>query len=72
MIWLDRDLQWSGVVSGKRGRTSTFSDAAIQFFLTIKCLFGLAQRQAMGMEAATVRKHVSTARVLCGVKGATP
>ena len=49
MIWLDRDLQWSGLASGKRGRPSLFSDAAIQFCLTIKCLFGLALRQAMGM-----------------------
>ncbi len=38
MIWLDRELQWSGVASGKRGRTPTFSDIAIQFFLTIKGL----------------------------------
>ena len=49
MIWLDRDLQWSGLASGKRGRPSLFSDAAIQFCLTIKALFGLALRQAMGM-----------------------
>ena len=37
------------MASGKRGRTPTFSDAAIQFCLTIKGLFGLALRQAMGM-----------------------
>ena len=49
MIWLDRDLQWSGLASGKRGRTPLFSDAAIQFCLTIKALFGLALHQAMGM-----------------------
>ena len=49
MIWLDRDLQWTGMASGKRGRPSLFSDAAIQFCLTIKALFGLALRQAMGM-----------------------
>ena len=49
MIWLDRDLQWSGLACGKRGRPSLFSDAAIQFCLTIKGLFGLALRQAMGM-----------------------
>ncbi len=49
MIWLDRDLQWSGQSSGKRGRPALFSDAAIQFCLTIKGLFGLALRQAMGM-----------------------
>jgi hypothetical protein len=36
MIWLDRNLQWSGLASGKRGRPSLFSDAAIQFCLTIK------------------------------------
>ena len=33
-IWLDRDLQWPGLTSGKRGRTPLFSDAAIQFCLT--------------------------------------
>ena len=35
MIWLDRDLQCSGLVNGKRGRPSLFSDVAIQFCLTI-------------------------------------
>ena len=49
MIWLDRDLQWSSLTNGRRGRPSLFSDAAIQFCLTIKCLFGLALRQGMGM-----------------------
>ncbi|PRP72025.1 hypothetical protein BUE93_03810 [Chromobacterium amazonense] len=42
MIWLDRDMRWHGSALGKRGRTLTFSDAAIQFCLTIKCLFNLA------------------------------
>ncbi len=56
MIWLDRDLQWSGLASGKRGRPSLFSDAAIQFCLTIKSLFGLALRQAMGMFNAQARR----------------
>jgi Transposase DDE domain len=49
MIWLDRDLQWSGLASSKRGRPSLFSDAAIQFCLTSKALFDLSLRQAMGM-----------------------
>lgn len=49
MIWLDRDMNWNGAPLGKRGRTPTFSDAAIQFCLTIKCLFTLALRQAVGM-----------------------
>ena len=45
----DRDLQWSGLASSKRGRSSLLSDAAIQFCLTIKSLFGLALRQAIGI-----------------------
>lgn len=49
MIWLDRDMRWHASAPGKRGRTPTFSDAAIQFCLTIKCLFNLALRQAVGM-----------------------
>lgn len=52
MIWLDRDLQWLRLVSGKRGRTPLFSEAAIQFCLTIKSLFDLALRQAMDMANA--------------------
>ncbi|BEV73089.1 hypothetical protein THUN1379_25710 [Paludibacterium sp. THUN1379] len=31
MIWLDRDMSWHGSLLGKRGRTQTFSDAAIHF-----------------------------------------
>ena len=49
MIWLDSDLQWSGLANGKRGRTPLFSDAAIHFCLRTKCLFGQVLRQAMGM-----------------------
>lgn len=55
MIWLDRDMRWHGAPVGKRGRTPTFSDAAIQFCLTIKCLFNLALRQAVGMEQSLLR-----------------
>ncbi len=36
-IWLDRDMQWLARPTGKRGRCQKFSDAAIQFCLTIKC-----------------------------------
>lgn len=49
MIGLDKDMQWSAPATGKRGRKPTFSDAAIQFCLTIKCLFGFALRQATGV-----------------------
>jgi len=48
-IWLDTDMQWYAPASGKRGRQQTFSDAAIQFCLSIKCLFGLALRQSLGL-----------------------
>ena len=44
-IWLDRGMSWFAAASGKRGRSPQFSDAAIQFCLTIKNLFGLALRQ---------------------------
>ena len=47
-IWLDPRMQWFAAASGKRGRSPKFSDAAIQFCLTIKNLFGLALRQTMG------------------------
>jgi hypothetical protein len=42
-------LKWAADPTGKRGRNPVFSDAAIQFCLTIKCLFGLALRQTTGM-----------------------
>lgn len=48
-IWLDKDMQWYAPASGKRGRQHVFSDAAIQFCLSIKCLFGLALRQSLGL-----------------------
>ena len=41
-------MSWFAAASGKSGRSPRFSDAAIQFCLTIKNLFGLALRQAAG------------------------
>ena len=55
MIWLDPVLKWAAEPTGKRGRNPTFSDAAIQLCLTIKCLFGLALRQATGMVESLLR-----------------
>ena len=55
MIWLDPKLTWAAEPTGKRGRNPTFSDAAIQFCLIIKCLFGLALRQATGMVQSLLR-----------------
>jgi hypothetical protein len=42
-------MDWYGQSNGKRGRSKTFSDEAIQFCLSIKCLSNLPLRQAMGM-----------------------
>ena len=64
-MWLDRDMQWThGQRSGKRGRSLLFTDAAIQFCLTIKNLFGLALRQATGMVQSLLK--------LAGLDWATP
>lgn len=54
-IWLDKDMQWHAPASGKRGRQRIFSDAAIQFCLSIKCLFGLALRQRLGLVESLLR-----------------
>jgi transposase len=44
-IWFDPEMKWDAEPSGKRGRSRTFSDAAIQTCLTMKVLFGMALRQ---------------------------
>jgi hypothetical protein len=49
LIWLDKDMRWHGSASGKRGRSPAYSETAIQLCLTIKNLFNLALREAMGM-----------------------
>lgn len=54
-IWLDKGMQWYAPSSGKRGRQHIFSNAAIQFCLCIKCLFGLALRQSLGMVESLLR-----------------
>lgn len=54
-VWLNKDMQWYAPPSGKRGRQQIFSDPAIQFCLSIKCLFGLALRQSLGMVESLLR-----------------
>jgi len=54
LIWLDKDMCWHGSASGKRRRPN-YSEAAIQFCLTIKGLFNLALRQAMGMAQSLLK-----------------
>ena len=49
LIWLDKDMTWLAPKTGRNGRPPVFSDAAIQFCLMVKVLFGLPLRQTTGM-----------------------
>ena len=51
-IWFDPETDWLAVPGGKRGRSATFTDAAIQACLTLKALFGLPLRQRPGWSPA--------------------
>jgi len=48
-IWFDPSMHWYAPAAAKRGRPVTYSDAAVQFCLTIKVLYGLALRQTLGL-----------------------
>jgi hypothetical protein len=54
-VWLDKDMCWYALPSGKRGRQQIFSEAAIQFCLSIKCLFNLPLRQSLGTVESLLR-----------------
>ncbi len=54
-IWFDPEMKWDANPSGKRGRSRTFSDAAIQTFLTMKVLFAIALRQTTGFVESLLR-----------------
>jgi len=54
-IWFDPEMKWDAEPSGKRGRSRTFSDAAIQTCLTMKVLFGMALRQKTGFVESLLR-----------------
>jgi hypothetical protein len=54
-IWFDPEMDWDAKPSGKRGRSQTFSDAAIQTCLTMKVLFGMALRQTTGFVGSLLR-----------------
>lgn len=49
LIWLDKNMAWLAIRAGHPGRPPMFSDAAIQFCLMVKVLFGLPLRQTTGM-----------------------
>jgi hypothetical protein len=55
LIWLDKEMTWLAPPDGRPGRQAVFSDAAIQFCLTIKVLFKLPLRQTTGMVASLLK-----------------
>jgi hypothetical protein len=55
LVWLDREMDWLAGPSGRPGRSVSYTDAAIQFCLSIKVLFGLALRQTIGMVASLLK-----------------
>lgn len=55
LVWLDREMEWLATGNGRPGRSETYSDAAIQFCLSIKVLFGLALRQTIGMVGSLLK-----------------
>jgi hypothetical protein len=63
-IWFDPKMVRVPPPSGKRGRQQSFSDAAIQTYLTLKVLFGLPLRQTTGFVQSLLR--------LVGLDCATP
>lgn len=55
LIWVDEDMAWLAPHEGRPGRPPVFSDAAIQFCLSVKVLFKLPLRQTAGMVASLLR-----------------
>ena len=55
LIWLDKEMAWHAPNEGRPGRPPVFSNAAIQFCLSIKVLFKLPLRQTAGMVASLLR-----------------
>lgn len=55
LIWVDQDMAWLAPHEGRPGRLPVFSDAAIQFCLSVKVLFKLPLRQTAGMVASLLR-----------------
>jgi hypothetical protein len=55
MVWLDPELAWQAAPSGRTGWLAVFSDAAIQFCLTLQCMCGLGLRQTTGLAASLLK-----------------
>ena len=52
MIWFDPETVWLSAPNGKRGRSATFTAAAIQACLRVRARFGLPLRQATRLVAS--------------------
>ena len=55
LIWLDKEMNWLAPHEGSPNRPAVFSDAAIQFCLTIKVPHKLPLRQTTGMVASLLK-----------------
>ncbi|MEQ9314655.1 MAG: transposase, partial [Henriciella sp.] len=55
LTWIDQDVSLLAPHEGCPGLPSVFSDAAIQFCLSVKVLFKLPLRQTTGMVASLLR-----------------
>ena len=55
LIWLDKEMTWHAPHEGRPGPPPVFSNAAIQFCLSLKVLFKLPLRQTAGMVASLLR-----------------
>jgi hypothetical protein len=55
LIWIDPGTNWYGPQSGKRGRSQTFSEIAIQFCVTIAWLSGAPLRRAIEAVKSVLR-----------------
>jgi len=64
-IWLDPEMSWDAVPSGKRGRQQTYSDTAIQTCLTMKVLFGMVAMGAPLMEWMAPVSGIAMCHVGC-------
>ena len=55
LIWVDKEMAWLAPHEGRPGRPPVFSNAAIQFCLSIGVVFRLSLRQTAGMVASLLR-----------------
>ncbi|WP_186766731.1 transposase, partial [Puniceibacterium confluentis] len=65
LIRVDRDMTWRAPRDWRPGRPAVFSDAAIQFCLSIKILFKLPLRQTAGMVARLLKLAGPDFSTLC-------